>query len=59
MVSSLEITMQKSQLSKDFLLAMVTSMYRYEAHQVRDPSLTLLTDAEMEDFYAAFMGVAP
>lgn len=45
----------KSTLSKEFLLAMVCSMYRYEAH---DPSPTLLTDAEMEEFYSAYMGVS-
>lgn len=59
MVLSLEIIMKpiKSTLSKEFLLAMVTAMYRYEAHDVRDPAL--LTDAEMLDFYAAYMGVSP
>ena len=44
-----------SKLSREFLLAMVGAMYRYEAHDVRDPAL--LTDAEMLDFYAAYMGV--
>jgi hypothetical protein len=46
----------KSTLSREFLLAMVGAMYRYEAHDVRDPAL--LTDAEMLDFYAAYMGVS-
>jgi len=45
----------KAALSKDFLLAMVFAMYRYEAHEVLSPKL--LTDAEMEDFYLSYMGV--
>ena len=49
------MTVAKSTLSKEFLLAMVSAMYRYEAHEVRDPDL--LTDAEIEDFYTAYMGV--
>lgn len=46
----------KATLSKDFLLAMVCDMYRYEANEVRSPEL--LTDQEMEDFYFAYMGIA-
>lgn len=46
----------KATLSKEFLLAMVCDMYRYEAKEVQTPAL--LTDAEMEDFYSSYMGVA-
>ena len=45
----------KAALSKEFLLAMVCDMYRYEAHEVR--TAKLLTDAEMEDFYLSYMGI--
>lgn len=51
------MTVAKSTLSKEFLLAMVCAMYRYESHAVLDPDLKLLTDAEMEDFYTAYLGV--
>lgn len=48
-------TFNKAALSTDFILAMVTAMYRYEAHEVRTPKL--FTDKEMEDFYMAYMGI--
>lgn len=49
-------TFNKPALSTDFILAMVTAMYRYEAQEVRSPKF--LTDAEMEDFYLAYLGIA-
>lgn len=48
------MTITKSELSKEFLLAMVCAMYKYEA---QDKNPALLTDAEMEDFYSAYMEV--
>ena len=45
----------KAALSNEFIFAMVTAMYRYEAHEVRNPKL--FTDEEMEDFYMAYMGM--
>lgn len=47
-------TMQLSELSPQFMLAMALSMYRFEAHQTRTPGL--LKDAEILEFYAAYMG---
>ncbi len=47
---------RKAALSKEFLLAMVTAMYHYEAHEVR--ASKLLTDEEMEDFYFSYMGIS-
>lgn len=43
-----------SDISPEFLLGMVTSMYHFEAKQVL--SEDLLTDKEIGDFYATFMG---
>jgi hypothetical protein len=48
--------MRKSDLSKEFLLAMVCAMYTYEAHEVKD--INLLSDSEMQDFYDSYMGVS-
>jgi hypothetical protein len=48
--------MRKSDLSKEFLLAMVCAMYKYEAHEVKD--IKLLTDLEIEDFYGGYMGLS-
>lgn len=50
--------MLKSNLSKEFLLAMVCAMYKYEANEVRNLDLKLLTDIEIEDFYNSYMGVS-
>lgn len=47
--------MKKSDLSKEFLLAMVCAMYKYEAYEVKD--INLLTDSEMEDFYNGYMSI--
>jgi hypothetical protein len=50
--------MIKSTLSKEFLLAMVCAMYKYEAHEVRNLDMKLLSDIEMEDFYNSYMGIS-
>ena len=51
------MTFQLSHLAPQFLQGMVTAMYAYEARMPLDPNL--LNDAEMRDFYMAYMGAPP
>ena len=46
--------MKLSQLNTYFMLAMVGAMYKEEAGQLTIPDL--FTDADMQDFYFAYMG---
>ena len=46
--------MRLSDLAIDFVLGMVSSMYRYEADEVCNPNL--LTEAEIMDFYYTYCG---
>lgn len=48
--------MRLSELSKEFLFAMVQSMYAYEAKLVHEDRL--LWDSEMVEFYITYMGGA-
>ena len=50
--------MLKSELSKEFLLAMVCAMYKYEAHEVKNLDMKLLTSMEIEDFYNSYMTIS-
>lgn len=46
-----------SQLSKEYIFAMVQSMYHFEAHQTATLQNidVLLSDSEIKEFYYSFM----
>jgi hypothetical protein len=48
-----------SQLNKEYLHSMVQSMYHYEAHQTTtvENVNTLMSDAEIMEFYSLYMGI--
>lgn len=46
--------MKLSQISKEYLFAMVQAMYKYETTLTHMPDL--LNDKEMFDFYSTYMG---